>query len=131
MGGNAMSSSRAVEAPGEETTYVTVEPAREEQGTDVGTLRGDRERPPPDNTAAPVVGVVEADSSRDRTPRIPNLAAAALERLASAVSPHDESADDFQPVRKKRRLKDASEENSETEEEEHSEVRVFVWRWVV
>ena len=126
-----MSSSRAVEAPGEETTYVTAEPAREEQGTDVGTLRGDGARPP-DNTAAPVEGVVEADSSRDRTPRLPNLAAAALERLASAVSPHDESVDDFQPVRKKRRLKDATEENGETEQEgEHSEVRVFVWRWVV
>ena len=117
--------SRAVEAPIEDTTVV---PNREEQVTEEAPQRD--YGTPPGSTADPVVGVVEADSSRDRTPRLPNLAAAALERLASAVTPHDESADDFQPVRKKRRLKEAAEEECDDEEEGHNDVRVCLKRVV-
>ena len=97
------------------TTHDDVEsdPAEEREGGVTGT----------DEAATDITAVGVARTSRD--PVLPNLAAAALQRLTTAAASAtvlDDSADDFQPLRKKRRLKEDRKANQEEGEEGDREV---------
>lgn len=60
--------------------------------------------------------IVSVSEPEFQTPRLPNLAQQALQRLANAQRTVEESPDDFQPL-KKRRRQEVSQEEEEDEDE--------------
>ena len=126
MGGNSMSAAAETTGSGEGEQDGAggqrgdTEDRREHEAAAVSGdgIQGSRDQVPPSPTpSAP---------PPPAPPQLPNLAAAALQRLASGTSSrtaaHDESTDDFQPVKKKRRLNNETQDKEEKEEEDNSEV---------
>ena len=130
------------EGPGvdESTEHLTVSVQVQMTNTQPGNVRHDNEvltSPPPEQlvTDGPVSADTQAAgqpvrrSQRQTTlnsaflppppslPQLPNLALAALERLAESNTHKDDSIDDFRPLNKKRKLAPESEENCEETDE--------------